>query len=165
MKALLPGQKTERKVFNSSNWSWRTGFCLFYNVPFKNMKSMMTQCLQIAHEQGRKMDSELEAECLKTVFNCDYFWSKWNITNDRLDRIENQVTWLMKSNSSESHIMRLVSSMLVTDVGDQMCWWQSWDAGDRFRMLVIDLIHWENHQHKLCIWCASFCGHWNSKDI
>ena len=43
---------------------------------FKNMKSMMTQCLQIAHEQGRKMDAELEAECLKTVFNCDYFWTK-----------------------------------------------------------------------------------------
>ena len=76
MKVLLPGQKTERKVFNSINRPWRTGFSTFYNVPFKNMKSMMTQCLQIAREQGRKMDSELEAECLKTVFNCDYFWSK-----------------------------------------------------------------------------------------
>ena len=40
------------------------------------MKSMMTKCLQIAHEQGKQMDAELEAECLKTVFNCDYFWSK-----------------------------------------------------------------------------------------
>ena len=40
-----------------------------------------------------------------------------------------------------------VTSMLVTDVGDQMCWWQVWDVGDRFRMLVTDLIHWENHQH------------------
>ena len=40
-----------------------------------------------------------------------------------------------------------VTSMLVTDVGDQMCWWQVWDVGDRFRMLLIDLIHWENHQH------------------
>ena len=29
-----------------------------------------------------------------------------------------------------------VTSMLVTDVGDQMCWWQVWDIGDRFRMLV-----------------------------
>ena len=28
-----------------------------------------------------------------------------------------------------------------------MCWWQVWDVGDRFRMLVTDLIHWENHQH------------------
>ena len=83
MKVLLPGQKTERKVFYSSNWPCRTGLGIFYNIPFKNMKSMMTQCLQIAHEQGRKMDSELEAECLKTVFNCDYFWSKWNITDDR----------------------------------------------------------------------------------
>ena len=40
-----------------------------------------------------------------------------------------------------------VTSMLVTDVGDRMCWWQVWDVGDRFRMLVNDLIHWENHQH------------------
>ena len=37
--------------------------------------------------------------------------------------------------------------MLVTDVGDQMCWWQVWDVGDRFIMLVTYLIHWENHQH------------------
>ena len=37
--------------------------------------------------------------------------------------------------------------MLVTDVGDQMCWLQVLDVGDRFRMLVIDLIHWEIHQH------------------
>ena len=40
----------------------------------------------------------------------------------------------------------LVTPMLVTDVGDQMCWWQV-DVNDRFRMLVTDLIHWENHQH------------------
>ena len=39
------------------------------------------------------------------------------------------------------------TSMLVTDVGDQMFWWQVWDVDDRFRMLVTDLIHWENHQH------------------
>ena len=41
----------------------------------------------------------------------------------------------------------MVTSMLVTDVGDQMCWWQVWDVGDGFRMLVTELIHWENHQH------------------
>ena len=27
----------------------------------------------------------------------------------------------------------LVASMLVTDVGDQMCWWQVWDVGDQSR--------------------------------
>ena len=37
--------------------------------------------------------------------------------------------------------------MLVTDVGDQTYWWQVSDVGDRFRILVTDLIHWENHQH------------------
>ena len=28
-----------------------------------------------------------------------------------------------------------VTSMLVTDVGDQKCWWQVWDVGDRFNTL------------------------------
>ena len=44
------------------------------------------------------------------------------------------------SETSES-----VTSMLVTDVGDQMVGWQVWDVGNRFRMLITDEIHWENH--------------------
>ena len=43
-------------------------------------------------------------------------------------------------------IISRVTSMLVTNVGDQICWWQILDVGDRFRMLVTDLIH-RNHQH------------------
>ena len=39
------------------------------------------------------------------------------------------------------HYHGKVTSMLVTDVEDQMCWWQVWDVGDRYRMLVTDLIH------------------------
>ena len=31
----------------------------------------------------------------------------------------------------------MVTSMLVTDVGDQMCWWQDFDVGDKLR-----------HQHR-----------------
>ena len=42
-----------------------------------------------------------------------------------------------------------VTSMLVTDVGDQICWWQVSDVGDRSWMLMTDLIHEENHQHKV----------------
>ena len=38
--------------------------------------------------------------------------------------------------------------MLVTDVGDQMCWWQVWDVCDRFRMLVTDLIHQHNEKSR-----------------
>ena len=34
-----------------------------------------------------------------------------------------------------------VTSMLVTDVGDQISWWQVCDVGDRFRMLATDFIH------------------------
>ena len=51
------------------------------------------------------------------------------------------------TNSKISRLHGCWWRMLMTDVGDQMCWWQVWDIGDRFRMLVTDLIHWINHQH------------------
>ena len=41
---------------------------------------------------------------------------------------------------SDSPNSDLVTSMLATDVGDQMCWCQVRDVDDRFRMLVTDLI-------------------------
>ena len=150
MKALLPGQKTERKVFNSSNWSWRTGFCLFYNVPFKNMKSMMTQCLQIAHEQGRKMDSELEAECLKTVFNCDYFWSKWNKTYDRESSDLIAEIKFVRIAYYESHWDASKSVIIL------LCSCSSVSKVALFR--PVDRI-------KIVVKHSSFYGHWNSKDI
>ena len=34
-----------------------------------------------------------------------------------------------------------ITSMLVTDVGDHMCWWQVWDVSARLRMLMTDLIN------------------------
>ena len=37
----------------------------------------------------------------------------------------------------------MIPSMLVTNVWDQMCSWQVWDVGDKFEMLVTDLIHLE----------------------
>ena len=55
--------------------------------------------------------------------------------------------WTVMANGHLPYRYLTVTSMLVTDIGDQMCWWQVWDDGDRFRMLVTDLIHWENHQH------------------
>ena len=45
-----------------------------------------------------------------------------------------------------------MTSMLVTDVGDKMCYKLVADVGDRcwwpIKMLVTDLIHWKNHQYK-----------------
>ena len=40
-----------------------------------------------------------------------------------------------------------VTSMLVTDVGDQMCWWQVWDVGDKLRQLPTS--------HSCVLWCHS----------
>ena len=56
-------------------------------------------------------------------------------------------TPIWKSQFGTHNKMWTVTSMLVTDVGDQMCWWQAWDVGYRFRIFVIDLKHWENRQH------------------
>ena len=34
--------------------------------------------------------------------------------------------------------------MLVTDVGDQMCWWQVWHVGDRFLQMSYQMFN-KNH--------------------
>ena len=39
-----------------------------------------------------------------------------------------------------------VTLMLMTGVGEQICWWQVWDVGDRYRMLMTGLMHWKSHQ-------------------
>ena len=36
--------------------------------------------------------------------------------------------------------------MLMTDVGDKICWWQLWDIGDRFNTLKTPA-YWESRQH------------------
>jgi len=45
----------------------------------------------------------------------------WRIENLKFGRFK----WFTKQ----------VTSMLVTDVGDQMLWWQIWDVGDQFNTL------------------------------
>ena len=47
------------------------------------------------------------------------------------------------------------SSMLVTDIGDEMCWWQLWDVGD-------GLSHF-SHQHPLSLNIS--VGHQHQKDV
>ena len=39
-----------------------------------------------------------------------------------------------------------VTSILLTDIKDKMCWWQVSDVGDRFQMLVTDSNIKTNHQ-------------------
>ena len=58
-----------------------------------------------------------------------------------LYRVLQPPTQKIKSLISISCSTGWVTSMLVTDVGDQMCWWQVWDVGDRFRMMGTDLIY------------------------
>ena len=61
--------------------------------------------------------------------------------------ISNCSKWTIHIFKCKMISMSLESKNGDIDVGDQMCWWQVWDVGDRFRMLVTDLFHWENHQH------------------
>ena len=48
---------------------------------------------------------------------------------------------------SSSIQIHLASSMLVTNFGDGKCWWEHWDLGDWFDMLMTDSLHWKSHQH------------------
>lgn len=52
-----------------------------------------------------------------------------------------------KNYSSEKrNLNKWTAPMSETDVGDGMCWWQVWDMGDWFGMLMIDLCH-QQHRH------------------
>ena len=70
----------------------------------------------------------------------------WNSFYEHVSTIRSSVSNVFAANEQNIKVERPLS-MLVTDAGDRMCWWQVWDDGDRFRMLVTDLIHWKNHQH------------------
>ena len=87
---------------------------------------------------------------LKTSFEFVFWW----ISNLLSVKVQSSNLYQYNSTSEISSSRKCpviailtVASMLMTDVGNQMYWWQVWDVGDRFRMLVTDLIHRENHQH------------------
>ena len=63
----------------------------------------------------------------------DFKYFRPIISPPRFVSIEIFLKWAFKS----ANQIQMVTSMLVTDVGDEMCWWQVWDVGDRFK----------NHQH------------------
>ena len=50
-----------------------------------------------------------------------------------------------------------VTSMLVTDVGDQMCWWQDSNVGDKsrhqYRELGINIKYQSPTSHSGVLWC------------
>ena len=47
-----------------------------------------------------------------------------------------------------------ITSMLVTDNGDEMCWWQLWDVGDGLAFLVTNIQY-----HLRTPWLAIFDSH------
>ena len=85
----------------------------------------------------------------------------WDITNVALG-----CKWCLGTNGDNKDIMQLLlcnslcsrmevrfktryssaTSMLVTDVGDEISWGQLWDIGDWFKMLVTNSLHWKSHQ-------------------
>ena len=69
------------------------------------------------------------------------YWKTLLEKSTTFDPLASECTQYWKS----FRIVPTVTLMLVTDVEDQMCWWQVWDVVARFRMLMTDLIHWQNH--------------------
>ena len=53
---------------------------------------------------------------------------------------------LFMDTNNNTHQIDRVGSMLVTDVGDSLYWWQVWDSSKQFEM-VVDFIHLKRHQH------------------
>ena len=80
------------------------------------------------------------------IFHSDYSNHNTNITQD--PHSFNQL-------ATSQFLLELATSMLVTDVGDEMCWRPHWDVGDGFRRFF--------HQHSLSF-NINF-GHQQPKDV
>ena len=72
--------------------------------------------------------------------------TKFSLAPQRLVEGWHCAKWL-PSLSFYSHI-RCWRRMLVTGAGDSLSWWQVWDVGGRFEMLVTESLHWKSHQYK-----------------
>ena len=55
-------------------------------------------------------------------------------------------------NKKHDLVIISVASMLVTDVGDEMCWWQIWDVGDQFNDHIENIY---DNESAIIIWIQS----------
>ena len=66
----------------------------------------------------------------------------------------------------EYQFSKSVTSMLVTDVGDQMCWWQVWDVGDmsshQHQKFGTNIKYQSPTSHSDVLWC--WWPMWVTKD-
>ena len=107
---------------------WKTDTVIHAEIP-KLWKPVTIQHKLVTQNVTK---SEEDFNCAKTLLN---------VTQKAKASIRILLIPYLKWVARYGISLHWVTSMLVTDVGDQMCWWQVWDVGDRFRMFVIDLIH------------------------
>ena len=74
-----------------------------------------------------------------------YWWSVWDVGDEffisknhlHMIRYFKTVTIIKSPTLGCQQQLDMVSSMLVADVGDQMCWWQVWDVGEMLVQMIL----------------------------
>ena len=81
------------------------------------------------------VDSKV-TECFQWDFKWQWQRCWWHSSpTQTVSNIRHQHRCHPNGEQISTHQTVTITSMLVTDVGDQMCWWQLWDVGDRFNTL------------------------------
>ena len=88
------------------------------------------------HSKGRI--EEAKKSLIKFSKRCGAPISEKNIDEILKTQNDDEDIKELTGNICENHPHHSVTSMVVTDVDGQMCWWQIWDVGDKSR-----------HQHKV----------------
>ena len=60
------------------------------------------------------------------------FWKAWKVFLNHFESLQHSSIQFRKFLRFIGHESFKLTSVLVTDVGDEMCWWQLYDVGDGF---------------------------------
>ena len=124
------------------NWSWNTASILWWVDQESPMRLRSTGWI---FNDGFKVFMVMCG--LVFIFDIYFIWKAFDQYKLNVKRFGSKFMCTPFLSARDWIFKKRVTSMLVTDVWDQMCWWQVWDVDDWFRILITDSIHWENHQH------------------
>ena len=118
-------------------------------------------------ESMSKADSDRDTKCLGLRTRTRVRTWTWTRTRTNIGHVCSPISGTRKKifddyasqNSANLWHQKLnkVTSMLVTDVGDQMCWWQNLDVGDKshhqHRELGTNIKYQSPTSHSGVLWC------------
>ena len=83
------------------------------------------------------------------------FWKAWKVFLNHFESLQHSSIQFRTFLRFIGHESFMLTSVLVTDVGDEMCWWRLYDVGDGFSNF--------DYQHSLSFYINN--GDQQSKDI